>query len=186
MKKLSFALIGILFVINSNMYSQNEISPEKNVQGSLSLSGMVFNDPDAAEAFGTITLLGGSLEKDFSDNFGGVGFLNLGTKTVDEETLKYTEIGAGIQYFWLKTNGSGFNGITTLGLKNIWISVKDDSYSASGSCIGFYCSLGFRIPLSDKTSFGIFWDSTWATMTIDRESGDVGSQIFSGVLTFNF
>lgn len=187
MKNLILLLIMFVFIQSINSQTDSSQINSQTTELSFDLSLMYWNDEDISDTWGSMTLIGIGLAKKISDGFKVASEIDFG-KDEDEGTdLQYTKFEVGIRYAWSNFNYEKPTVYGGLGILGVWIKADDsEDYTEKGDALGFSAILGIIIPLSENVNLDIKWNSVWSEMEIDDDNFNVGSQIFSGGLTFKF
>lgn len=171
---------------SSSEASIKESSSSYPLRAVIRIAVQDWHDSDISGYYGNNTLFGFGLEKQLSDDFKLGIDSDFGSKEKEGYTLKYTQLGAYIKYAWYPFGSNRPNVCGGLGAKGIFLSEEGDNEIEGGSSFGFSALLGIEIPLGSSFFLDLGWNSIWSKMSYEEEVVNVGSEMYSAGLIFNF
>lgn len=150
------------------------------------ISGQSWHNSDLSEFFGTNPLYGGGIEKQILDHFIIGADFDFASKTKDEVTMRYTHFGGFVKFSWATFGAKTLLLYSQLGVRGVSFRHVEVDYSKSATGIGFSAIPGLEIPLGEKVTLNLAWDSVFSNVTSDGETTNAGSEIFSGGLIYHF
>jgi hypothetical protein len=150
------------------------------------ISAQLWNNVDLSEFFGTNMLYGGGIEKQIFNHFIIGADFDFASKTKDEMTLTYTQIGGFIKFSWANFGTKTLLLYSQFGVRGVSFKNTEADYSSTATGIGFSALLGLEIPLGEKVTLNLAWDSVFANVTSEGETTKAGSEIFSGGIIIHF
>lgn len=172
----------------SQITSEEISSPPQRISYSkidlfVRVSGQIWDDDDLSEFFGTNLSLGAGLEKQLFTHLKIGTSFDFASKSQDEVTLNYFQLGGFVKFSWGDFQKSPFLIYTEMGPKAVFIKESEYEDSISKSGLGFSVALGTYIRLSSKAILDIRWDTTWATVNISGYKLKTSNDLFSlGIL----
>jgi hypothetical protein len=151
----------------------------------LRVSGQIWRNEGLSEFFGTNPLYGGGIEIQVSTHFKFGADVDFSSKTKDEVTFRYTQLGGFVKFTWGDFGVGKVVIYSELGAKGVSLKGIEDNYATKGNGIGFSALLGLEISLGAKTTLNLGWNSVFANINFEDETANIGSEIFSGGLIFN-
>lgn len=100
--------------------------------------------------------------------------------------LIYTQFGGFAKFSWGFFGSKSTLFYSQLGIKGISLKDVEDSYSEKANGIGFSALIGLEIPLGEKVTLNLGWDSVFGNLDFNGDKINVGNEVFSGGLLFNF
>lgn len=146
----------------------------------------MWHNEGLSDFFGTNALFGGGIETQISDHFRFGADIDFTSKTDEGIVLKYTQFGGFIDFSWGIFGGRKSLIYSELGFKGVFLKGIEGDYAENGKGLGFSVALGVEIPLGRKVILDLGWNSIFSSIDFEGENVNVGSEIFSGGLIFNF
>lgn len=150
------------------------------------ISAQLWDNADLSEFFGTNMLYGGGIEKQIFNHFIIGADFDFASKTKDEMTLTYTQLGGFIKFSWANFGTRTLLLYSQFGVRGVSFKHTEVDYSSNATGIGFSALLGLEIPLGEKVTLNLSWDSVFANVTSEGETTKAGSEIFSGGIIVRF
>jgi hypothetical protein len=172
--------------ITTQEVSVEEPSANYPLRAVMRIAVQDWHNPDLSDYYGNNTLFGFGIEKQLSDDFKLGIDSDFSSKKKEGYTLKYTQLGAYIKYAWYPFGSNRPNVCGGLGAKSIFLSEEGDGEVVKGNSFGFSALLGVEIPLGESFFLDLGWNSVWSKMNCDNEVVDVGSEMYSAGIIFNF
>ncbi|MBN1182532.1 MAG: hypothetical protein JXB49_09620 [Bacteroidales bacterium] len=144
-----------------------------------------WRNDELSDFFENNALFGAGIEKQVSDDFKFGADFDFTSKSQYEVTLNYFQFGAFMKYSWYPFGSNRPNICGGLGIKGVSLKEMEDDYSDKWSSVGFSVLVAVEIPLGTRVILDLGWNTVWATVKIEEESLNVGSDNFYAGLIFN-